>query len=191
MTRPTPTGSADIDHFARFMRASEAPARDVTLSQTPEAKKGETIFDKVGCATCHVTTLTTAAAGTVINGGNFTIPPALGDKTFHPYGDFLMHDVGTGDGIVQAIPEHYGKRIAAHPDLMLSTFPKFHSTANKIRTAPLWGVRLHSRLMHDGASTTFSDAIRRHRGEAAHVTEAFEKLTPAEKKALLTFLQSL
>ena len=61
----------------------------------------------------------------------------------------------------------------------------------EFRTAPLWGVRLHSRLMHDGASTTFSDAIRRHRGEAAHVTEAFEKLTPAEKKDLLTFLLSL
>jgi CxxC motif-containing protein (DUF1111 family) len=127
----------------------------------------------------------------VINGGNFTVPDALGDKTFHPYGDFLMHNVGTGDGIVQAIPEHYGKRIAAHPDLMRSTFPKFQSTANKVRTAPLWGVRLHSRLMHDGASTTLSDAIRRHRGEAAHVTDEFEKLTPAEKKALLTFLLSL
>jgi len=188
---PGADGLSDIDHFARFMRASEAPGRDVTLSQTPEAKNGEAIFDKVGCATCHVTTLTTAAAGTVINGGNFTVPDALGDKTFHPYGDFLMHNVGTGDGIVQAIPEHYGKRIAAHPDLMRSTFPKFQSTANKVRTAPLWGVRLHSRLMHDGASTTLSDAIRRHRGEAAHVTDEFEKLTPAEKKALLTFLLSL
>jgi CxxC motif-containing protein (DUF1111 family) len=188
---PGADGLSDIDHFARFMRASEAPARDVTLSQTPEAKNGETLFDKVGCATCHVTTLTTAAAGTAINGGNFTIPAALGDKTFHPYGDFLLHDVGTGDGIVQAIVEHYGRRIAAHAGMMSSTFPKFHSTANKIRTAPLWGVRLHSRLMHDGASTTFSDAIRRHRGEAANVTDAFEKLKPAEKKALLTFLQSL
>jgi CxxC motif-containing protein (DUF1111 family) len=57
----------------------------------------------------------------------------------------------------------------------------------------LWtGVRLHSRLMHDGASLTFADAIFRHRGEAAHgVTEQFEKLKPAEKKALLTFLLSL
>src|SRR5271156_4971752 len=111
-------GLADIDHFARFMRASEAPARDVTMAQTPEAKNGETLFDKVGCATCHVTALTTAAAGTAINGGNFTIPAALGDKTFHPYGDFLMHDVGTGDGIVQATVEHYGRKIAAHADLM-------------------------------------------------------------------------
>jgi len=188
---PGTDGLSDIDHFARFMRASEAPARDVTLSQTAEAKNGEGLFDKIGCANCHVATLTTAPAGTVINGGNFTIPPALGDKTFHPYGDFLLHNVGTGDGIVQAIPEHYGRRIAEHPDMQKSTFPKFHSTANKIRTAPLWGVRLHSRLMHDGASVTFTDAIARHRGEASHVTEEFEKLAPAEKKALLTFLQSL
>jgi CxxC motif-containing protein (DUF1111 family) len=188
---PGADGLSDIDHFARFIRASEAPARDVTLSQMPEAKNGEAVFEKIGCATCHVVTLTTAAAGTPINGGNFTIPAALGDKTFHPYGDFLLHNVGTGDGIVQAIPEHYGKRIAAHPDLMSSTFPKFQSTANKVRTAPLWGVRLHSRLMHDGASTTLSDAIRRHRGEAAHVTDEFEKLKPTEKKALLTFLLSL
>jgi CxxC motif-containing protein (DUF1111 family) len=189
--KPGADGLSDIDHFARFMRASEAPARDVTLSQTADAKHGEEVFNKIGCATCHVTTLTTAAAGTVINGGNFTIPPALGEKTFHPYGDFLMHDVGTGDGIVQAIPEHYGRRIAEHAELKNSTFPKFQSTANKIRTAPLWGVRLHSRLMHDGASTTLTDAILRHRGEAVRVTAAFEKLTPAEKKALLTFLLSL
>jgi CxxC motif-containing protein (DUF1111 family) len=188
---PGTDGLSDIDHFARFMRASEAPARDGTLSETAEAKNGEALFDKIGCANCHVATLTTAPAGTVINGGNFTIPPALGDKTFHPYGDFLLHNVGSGDGIVQAIPEHYGRRIAEHPEMKNSTFPKFQSTANKIRTAPLWGVRLHSRLMHDGASVTFTDAIGRHRGEASHVTQEFEKLTPAEKKALLTFLLSL
>jgi CxxC motif-containing protein (DUF1111 family) len=188
---PGTDGLSDIDHFARFMRASEAPPRDVTLSETSEAKNGEGLFAKIGCANCHVATLTTAPAGTAINGGNFTIPPALGDKSFHPYGDFLLHNVGTGDGIVQAIPEHYGRRIAEHAELKNSTFPKFHSTANKIRTAPLWGVRLHSRLMHDGASVTFTDAIGRHRGEASHVTEEFEKLTPAEKKALLTFLDSL
>lgn len=66
-----------------------------------------------------------------------------------------------------------------------------NNAANKIRTAPLWGVRLHSRLMHDGASVTFLDAIQRHRGEAEDVTEKFDKLKPAEKEALLEFLRSL
>ena len=37
--------------------------------------------------------------------------------------------------------------------------------------APLWGVRLRPRLMHDGASLTVHDAILRHRGEARQVIE--------------------
>ena len=61
----------------------------------------------------------------------------------------------------------------------------------KIRTAPLWGLRLRSRLMHDGLSVQLEDAISRHRGEAEKVTEKFEKLKPAEKMAVLTFLRSL
>jgi CxxC motif-containing protein (DUF1111 family) len=188
--KPGPDGLADIDHFARFVRAAEAPARDAQVAQTPQARLGAELFDKVGCDICHVQTLTTATAGTKINGGNFTIPPALGEKQFHPYGDFLLHDVGTGDGIVQSMTEHYGKNMYQFTWKNLS-IPEFNNTANKFRTAPLWGVRLHSRLMHDGASLTLLDAILRHRGEAGHVTEKFEKLKPGEKEALLAFLRSL
>jgi CxxC motif-containing protein (DUF1111 family) len=187
---PGADGLADIDHFARFIRASEAPARDAQLASTPKAQEGAALFAKVGCIDCHVQTLTTAPAGTQINGGTFTIPAALGDKQFHPYGDFLMHNVGTGDGIVQAVQEHYGKRMSQITWKNFS-MPEFHGSANKIRTAPLWGVRLHSRLMHDGASVTLLDAILRHSGEAAHVTEKFEHLKPGEKEALLEFLRSL
>jgi CxxC motif-containing protein (DUF1111 family) len=45
--------------------------------------------------------------------------------------------------------------------------------------------------MHDGNSVTLLDAILRHGGEAAHVTEKFKKLKPGEKEALLEFLSSL
>src|SRR6202040_2473095 len=99
---PGPDGLSDIDRFARFIRATKAPARDAQLATGAAAKRGLALFAKIGCVTCHVETLTTATAGTKINGGTFTIPPALGSATFHPYGDFLMHDVGTGDGILQA-----------------------------------------------------------------------------------------
>ena len=188
--KPGPDGLADIDHFARFLRATEAPPRDAQLAQTPKARLGAELFDKVGCNTCHIQTLTTAPAGTKINGGTFTIPPVLGDKQFHPYGDFLLHNVGTGDGIVQSMTEHYGKNMYRITWKNLS-ISEFNNTANKIRTAPLWGVRLHSRLMHDGASVTLLDAILRHRGEAEHAAEKFEKLKPGEKEALLEFLRSL
>ena len=62
---------------------------------------------------------------------------------------------------------------------------------NKLRTAPLWGVRMKARFMHDLASPTLEDAIQRHTGEARHVTHRFEKLTAVEKQQLITFLKSL
>jgi CxxC motif-containing protein (DUF1111 family) len=67
----------------------------------------------------------------------------------------------------------------------------FESSRNKIRTAPLWGVRLRPRLMHDGASLTFRDAIERHSGEATHVSQQFEKLKREDQEALIAFLKSL
>lgn len=187
---PGPDGLSDIDHFARFVRATKAPARDSQLASGAVAKKGEGLFDKIGCATCHVETLTTAPAGTKINGGTFTIPVALGSVTFHPWGDFLMHDVGTGDGILQATREHYGKRVFQMMSDYLSK-QDFESSRNKIRTAPLWGVRLRPRLMHDGASLTLRDAIQRHQGEAMHVSQKFEKLKREDQEAIIEFLKSL
>jgi CxxC motif-containing protein (DUF1111 family) len=187
---PGPDGLSDIDHFTRFVRATKAPARDSQLASGAVAKKGEGLFDKIGCATCHVETLTTAPAGTKINGGTLMIPAALGSVTFHPWGDFLMHDVGTGDGILQATREHYGKRVFQMMSGYLSK-QDFESSRNKIRTAPLWGVRLRPRLMHDGASLTLRDAIQRHQGEAMHVSQKFEKLKREDQEAIIEFLKSL
>jgi CxxC motif-containing protein (DUF1111 family) len=101
-----------------------------------------------------------------------------------------MHDVGTGDGILQATREHYGNEVFQMMSGYLSK-QDFESTRNKIRTAPLWGVRLRPRLMHDGASLTLRDAILRHHGEASHVTQHFEKMKRADQEAIIEFLSSL
>jgi CxxC motif-containing protein (DUF1111 family) len=188
--QPGPDGLADVDRFARFMRATKAPTQDVQLAGTPLAKRGSDLFDKIGCAICHVRTLTTAPAGTKINGGTFTIPEALARKTLSPFGDFLLHDVGTGDGIVMAMEEHYGRKMYQIQWKNLSV-ESFASTQNKIRTPPLWGVRLRPQLMHDGQSVTFRDAILRHLGEAEEVTERFRYLKRNDQEALIEFLKSL
>jgi CxxC motif-containing protein (DUF1111 family) len=167
---PDALGLADIDHFAQFVRGTKVPPRDVALAATPAAASGERLFDRIGCGACHVSSITTAPAGTVIDGGTFTVPAALGNKIIHPYGDFLLHDIGTGDGIVQAGPQ---------------------DTANKLRTAPLWGLRMRPRFMHDLKSLTLQNAIERHDGEAEHEAREFRELNDTEKKQLLTFLQSL
>ncbi len=188
--KPDADGLADIDHFTRFLRATKAPARDARQAATPAAKKGEALFAKIGCDVCHVPTMTTAATGTVVNGGKFAIPEALGNKSFHPWSDFLLHDVGTGDGIVSAMEEHYGKKMYQIKWKNLS-IESHRSSANKMRTAPLWGVRMHPMLMHDGATLTFREAILRHKGEASDVTRRFEQLSQADQQAIVEFLKSL
>jgi CxxC motif-containing protein (DUF1111 family) len=160
----------DIIAFANFMRATKAPPRGEI---TAEVVAGEQVFRSIGCATCHTPAITTAAAGTVINGGAFVVPEALGNKVIRPYSDFLLHDVGTGDGI------------ALLPD------PAYAFTANRMRTAPLWGLRTRNRLMHDGLSFTRQEAIQRHGGQARGVTARFNELDSGQQRQLLQFLDSL
>src|SRR6185312_6577057 len=84
----------DIDAFALFMRATKAPPRDTALAATADAIAGSNLFNAIGCNICHVRNITTSAVGTVINGGAFTVPAALGNKIIHPFSDFLLHDIG-------------------------------------------------------------------------------------------------
>jgi CxxC motif-containing protein (DUF1111 family) len=137
-----------------------------------------------------VRALTTAPVGTKTNGGKFTIPDALGGKTFYPFSDFLLHDVGTGDGIAVPMIEHYGRNMY---QIKWKNFSPetFQTAQNKIRTSPLWGLRFRNRLMHDGESTTLRDAILRHGGEAVEVTHHFQRLSHSDQEAILEFLSSL
>jgi CxxC motif-containing protein (DUF1111 family) len=168
---PDALGLADIDHFAQFIRGTRVPPRDTNLQSTPDTRAGEKVFLEIGCAVCHVPVLITAPAGTVVNGGQFAIPESLGNKIIHPFGDYLMHDIGTAGGIVQTATAQ--------------------DTAFKFRTAPLWGLRMRPRYMHDLDSLTLEDAIERHQGEARHVTSRFLGLSDTQKQQLFTFLDSL
>src|SRR6266567_637439 len=167
----------DIDAFAQFIRAAQAPSRDARLAATSSAQAGASLFHSIGCDICHINTLTTAAAGTVINGGAFVVPPALGSKIIHPYSDFLLHDVGTGDGIAQVnIP---------------GTNTLDQSMKNKLRTAPLWGVRTRNELMHDGLNYTRNEAILRHANEANGDINRYSSLSTTQKNQIVDFLNSL
>jgi CxxC motif-containing protein (DUF1111 family) len=160
----------DVELFALFMRSTKAPPVDEALAATDDARAGRRLFDQIGCETCHTSTLVTAPPGTLINGGALKVANALGNKIIHPFSDFLLHDVGTGDGIVQ------------------NGGP---STRNKMRTPPLWGLRLRGRLMHDQLSFSFEDAIRRHGNQGAAARARFNNLTSGDKRRLLAFLASL
>src|SRR4029077_4570744 len=90
-------GLADIDHFAQFIRVTKVPPRDDVLIRSGSVVAGERLFASVARCTCHVASITPARAGTVIEGGSVVVPEALGNKIIHPYSDFLLHDIETGD----------------------------------------------------------------------------------------------
>jgi CxxC motif-containing protein (DUF1111 family) len=91
---------------------------------------------------------------------------ALDRKVVHLYSDLLLHDMG--------------------PDL--ADIGLGDARPSEFRTAPLMGLRFLSRFLHDGRATTVDAAVQLHGGQA---TDAFERLSPEDREALLTFLGSL
>jgi CxxC motif-containing protein (DUF1111 family) len=144
-----------IDQFANFMRLLAPIGRGEI---TAEARAGESVFEAAGCARCHTPVMMTAPSGN----------PLFDRKPVALYSDLLLHDVGTGDGIVQE---------AAAED--------------EIRTPALWGLRLRRPLLHDGSAATTEGAIGRHAGEAAKAVERYRELAPEDRRNLLAFLKSL
>jgi CxxC motif-containing protein (DUF1111 family) len=94
---------------------------------------------------------------------------ALNKVTFAPYSDFLLHDMGAlGDGIEQG-----------------------PASGKQMKTAPLWGLRVRTRFLHDARATTLEDAIRAHDGQGAAARDAFSTLGKADANDLIAFLRSL
>ena len=159
---------SDIEAFANFMRMLAPPA---PAPATPSSEKGRATFAKIGCAHCHVPSLTT---GPMIASGSSTTPSvALSNQRANLYSDLLVHHMGKGlaDGITQG---------GAGPD--------------EFRTAPLWGVGQRVFFLHDGRTTNLVEAIRDHRShgsEANRVIEHFNRLTTQEQQEVIDFLRSL
>jgi CxxC motif-containing protein (DUF1111 family) len=149
------TGRRGIDNFESFMKFLAPVARGAA---DEHVRGGEQVFSAIGCTRCHVPALTTAPSS-----------HPLFDRQHVPlFSDLLLHDIGTGDGIVQASAD-----------------------AGEIRTPALWGLRLRRPLLHDGSAATIEQAIERHGGEAAVARQGFEALGAGDRARLLAFLRSL
>ena len=91
-------------------------------------------------------------------------------------GDLLLHDLG---------------------EALADGREDYQATGTEWRTPPLWGLGLtatvngHTRLLHDGRARTVLEAILWHGGEAKASREAVQRMSPKERAALLTFLDSL
>lgn len=146
----------DIVLFTDFMSFLAPPPQG---TETATTRRGESVFSRIGCADCHTPTLFT---------GNHD-SASLRFMSFHPYSDFLLHDMGSlGDGIEQGT-----------------------GTGADMRTAPLWGLRVQASFLHDGRAKTISDAILQHEGQGRFSRSRFAQLSQRDREDLLAFLNSL
>jgi CxxC motif-containing protein (DUF1111 family) len=172
------TGRSDIDRFADFMRGLQPPPPG---PQNADAQAGHQLFDQINCSGCHVESITTAP-----NPASF-VPPtvhgqpltstmnsALANVTFHPFGDFLMHDMG---GLGDGVNDNGSPSDVAGPTM--------------IRTMPLWGIRARDIYLHDGRATDVATAIKLHDGQGKAAAQAFEALTPAQQQQIVDFIETL
>ena len=149
------TGNGPLT-MTNFMMMLAAPDRGILTADTTA---GEQLFESVGCGACHVASLTTGSSPIA----------SLDSKTYHPYSDFLLHDMGAlGDGLEMA-----------------------RSTGTEMRTEPLWGLRFVNRYLHDGRATTLEQAIAAHDGQARASNDRFAALPPDQRARLIAFLRSL
>ena len=154
-----------IQDVVFYLQTLKAP-----LSRDKDAApilKGQELFTQLKCASCHQPELRT---------GNSSIA-ALSNKTFYPYTDLLLHDMGS------ALDDGYTEGSAK---------------TSEWRTPPLWGLGLSKNsqggqyfLLHDGRAKSIDAAIMLHGGEAEKSQKAYQELSASDKQALIQFLESL
>jgi len=156
----------ELFKFVAFYSQNLAvPAR--RKADDPEVLKGKEVFYEVGCVSCHQPKFVT---------GDVPGQPHLSHQLIWPYTDMLLHDMG--EGLADGRPEGA-------------------ATGSEWRTPPLWGIGLtetvsgQTLFMHDGRARNLTEAILWHGGEAEAARNRFTELSPADREALLAFVNSL
>ena len=157
--------TSTVSNVVFYLKTLRPPQR--RNADDPEVRAGEQIFADIGCTECHHPEMQT---------GDSKIPQ-LSNTTFHPYSDFLLHDMGPelDDGYTEGRAE-----------------------SSEWRTPPLWGLGLADdfqggtpHLLHDGRARSIPEAIEFHGGEASGARDAFRNLSSTKRSQLLAFLESL
>lgn len=163
---PDPEVTATTVHNVVFyLRTLKAPIQ--RNQGDGEISEGKALFLNIKCGKCHTPEFTTPQSDI----------EALSYKTFFPYSDLLLHDMGAG------LDDGYTEGIA--------------NTA-EWRTPPLWGLGLSKNsqggqvfLLHDGRARSINEAILLHGGEAENSKTQYLNLSENEKQKLIKFLESL
>jgi CxxC motif-containing protein (DUF1111 family) len=94
---------------------------------------------------------------------------ALSNTRVEAFTDLLLHDMGPG----------------------LADICRGNASPAEFRTEPLMGLRFRTRYLHDARSSTLTDAIMQHGGEATNAVSRFSGLSRQQQNALIAYLNTL
>lgn len=157
--------SSDVVKFSMFMRLSAPPTPSTTTpGGSASISAGRSLFNSIGCSSCHTPSLTTSAS---------SLTPGLGSVTANLFSDLEVHHMGTGlnDNVSQG-----------------------GAGGDQFRSSPLWGLGQRIFFLHDGRTSNLLTAIAQHASsgsEANNVIANFNALSATNKQNLLNFLRSL
>jgi len=192
------------------------PFVTLTTAQNNAINNGRTVFDRVGCDTCHVpsTTLDSRIWQEPSDNANFrdaTFPagqspasrgvtpqnPIRVDMTRHgPDNRFVIPNTG-GDllGSFRRAGQN-GATVSSFTDYrrhdlgfeVAEQIDEEGTGASVFMTRALWGVGSTAPYMHNGTATTLTEAILLHGGEAATVRSNFRALSTGDQSDLIAYL---
>ncbi|HXJ44023.1 MAG TPA: di-heme oxidoredictase family protein [Bryobacteraceae bacterium] len=200
---------ADMTAVSVFQAAIQVPGRVIPRNRDVEEAilLGEKLFDRIGCASCHIPRLPLDRKGWIYSEPNPYNPPGnlrMGEtKTLYfdlssdelpaprlkpdssgvvwveAYTDFKLHDICAPDD--------------AEPlDMNQSVWSKKFKEGNRrFLTRRLWGAANMPNHFHNGMYTTMRRAILEHAGEALESRKSFEALSKGERDSLIEFLKTL
>jgi mono/diheme cytochrome c family protein len=205
---------ADVTAAVLFQATLPVPGR--RIPNDPQVERaiadGERVFDRIGCATCHVPSLQLTrkdwiyaepgpynSRGTLRRGHVRMLAvdltgAALPYPRLQPssekddvldvpaYTDLKLHDISDPADASAAEPFDLNQPAGSR---------KASAGNRRFLTRRLWGVGNQSPYFHHGLFTTIRQAVRAHAGEALAQRTAFEHLVPYEQDALVEFLKSL
>ncbi len=158
-------GNQTIHDVVFYLQTLKTPRQRNTDNENVE--EGKRLFIQSDCAKCHIPELKTG----------YSKVEALSFKTFHPYTDMLLHDMGEGldDGYTEG-----------------------SALSSEWRTPALWGMGLSKNsqggtyyLLHDGRATSIHQAIMLHGGEATSSRNKYSSLSIEQRNQIEKFLESL
>lgn len=200
---------ADVTAVSIWQATLQVPGR--VIPRQPEIERavlaGEQMFERIGCASCHIPRLPLDRSGWIYSEPNpFNVagnlrsgetrdvtvdlssdrlpaprlrPDPAGTVWVEAYTDFKLHDIcDAGD---------------AEPlDMNQPQWSEKLGQGNcRFLTKRLWGAANQKPYFHHGLFTTLRRSIMAHSGEAKASRQAFEALPSADRDALIEFLKTL